>query len=1044
VEPWIQAVKWTLLQESFFGGKKVSKNLREELLSEEDADDFDFEEIDDHDDSWILQGVPRRPLYKELAYQLCRWSKRGCTGDQLFLPAETLKFKDEAFLALIPPNKPQNFPEWLQEFGDMGILHVLGKRQTIGTDHLFLVPPSRKALLVSANLPHKPPNTLIVAARARSKHAHRGQEQFFGIATGSQETQNYETREILVKLLEEAVWINIHTFGGMEGNPVVELRLESGYGARWTVDWSSYSPENVEFRGFLEPQMEDGHEKAWRHGDEEYVAEHQKEAPKEESPAISVAQEISTETPRETTLEPPSTTVEEEQAPVSEKDTAEPSVEEEDELKLDSVPMETITSATDVAFQPAVEEVPEPTFEEQKPEAFAVEEQVAKKDEVKPDLSDKEKRKLAIEEELTKIVKETEQSELEEEIEPEALAALKKAAMIVAYRKKYYDVFKDAFVYFPTVTAALMNYALIEEAEKYYYDEDDEFPMEYSAALRSVAATSAADNDDDVDEDYMERLAMDVDIGEDADVDETNKDEEVQNMGDAEEEANQDDKAQKGTEEWVEVDGTGKKSEEKETAAEAPSPTVDAPEPEPTAPEEEAHIIDEAISEHFVVIEDEKNPKEDDGKLVEMPEPPVAEDVVEPVPEDAKSEQDAEEEPKKVEGKPLSEKEKRKVLIEEELHRIIKETEENELEEEIEPEALAALKKAAMIVAYRKKYYDVFKDDFIYFPTVTAALMNYALIEEAEKYYYDEDDEFPMYYSAALRSVAAMSAADNDDSVDEDYMERLAMDVDIGEDAGPEEQVLAPNEYQTTPTQEEWPEPSEPEPEPVTEEDLPEPVVVEEEPEPVVDEKEPEPIVEHEEPEPAVVEDDEPEPVLEESDQSYVLVDKEKEKIDEVVSDPSFEEEAPEQVVTEEEVPKTDDSKSLSEKAKRKVMIEKELAKIIKETEENELEEEIEPEALAALQKAALKVAYRKKYYDVFKDKFIYFPTVTAALMNYVLIEEAEKYYYEEDDEFPMDYSAGLRSVAAMNSVDDEYGGDEDYMERLAMDVDIGEEDTEE
>jgi hypothetical protein len=374
-------------------------------------------------------------------------------------------------------------------------------------------------------------------------------------------------------------------------------------------------------------------------------------------------------------------------------------------------------------------------------------------------------------------------------------------------------------------------------------------------------------------------------------------------------------------------------------------------------------------------------------------------------------------------------------MIEEELGRIIKETEENELGEEIEPEAFAALKKAAIIVAYRKKYYDVFKDKFIYFPTVMATLMNYALIEEAERHYYDEEDEFPMLYSVGLRSVAAMNGVD-DEGGDDEYMERLAMDVDIGEDTGPEDQVPEPKGAQTTPTQEEWPEPSESEP--AIEEDWPEPVIVEEEPEPVADEEEPEPVVEGEEPKPGV-EDDKPEPVIEESDQEYaLLVEEENERNDEVVSDPTFEEEAPERVVTGEGVPKTDESESLSEKAKRKVMIKEELAKIIKETEENELGEEIEPEALGALKKAALKVAYRKKYYDVFKDEFIYFPTVTATLMNYALIEEAEKYYYDEDDEFPMSYSAALRSVAGMGAADNDDDADEDYMKRLAMDVDIG------
>uniref|UniRef100_K1QZP0 Uncharacterized protein n=1 Tax=Magallana gigas TaxID=29159 RepID=K1QZP0_MAGGI len=39
---------------------------------------------------------------------------------------------------------------------------------------------------------------------------------------------------------------------------ILEVRQEEGYGARWTADGSS-------FRGFLEPQMVDGHSVGWKH-----------------------------------------------------------------------------------------------------------------------------------------------------------------------------------------------------------------------------------------------------------------------------------------------------------------------------------------------------------------------------------------------------------------------------------------------------------------------------------------------------------------------------------------------------------------------------------------------------------------------------------------------------------------------------------------------------------------------------------------------------------------------------------------------------------
>jgi hypothetical protein len=140
----------------------------------------------------------------------------------------------------------------------------------------------------------------------------------------------------------------------------------------------------------------------------------------------------------------------------------------------------------------------------------------------------------------------------------------------------------------------------------------------------------------------------------------------------------------------------------------------------------------------------------------------------------------AEEEPEADASKPkVSEGETRTKMIEEELARIVKGAEDNELEEAIEPEALELLQKAAHKICYLKKYYDVIKDEVIFFPSVTKCLVNYSLIEEAEKDWYDEEEEFPMDYSAALRTTATESMAGEDEDQDDDYMMKLAMDVEI-------------------------------------------------------------------------------------------------------------------------------------------------------------------------------------------------------------------------------------------------------------------------
>ena len=153
---------------------------------------------------------------------------------------------------------------------------------------------------------------------------------------------------------------------------------------------------------------------------------------------------------------------------------------------------------------------------------------------------------------------------------------------------------------------------------------------------------------------------------------------------------------------------------------------------------------------------------------------------------------------------------------------------------------------------------------------------------------------------------------------------------------------------------------------------------------------------------------------------------------------------AKEEDVADNSVVEGEESKSIPDSVRRKQMIEQEFTQLIKDTEDNELEDEMEPEAVEALKKAANKICFVKKYYDVMNDQLIYFPSVKSTVVSYTLMEEAEKFYFDEEDEFPMQYSAALRSIAtesAMGTGDDE-DQDEEYMMRLAMDVDIGEGDS--
>ena len=87
------------------------------------------------------------------------------------------------------------------------------------------------------------------------KHAHRSSDGFWGSQKGTEMQKNQFAVEKAVEMLRGAIWINVHKM--LQSEVIVECRLIQGYGIRWTLDGT--------FRGFLEPQMEHGHEQKWRH-----------------------------------------------------------------------------------------------------------------------------------------------------------------------------------------------------------------------------------------------------------------------------------------------------------------------------------------------------------------------------------------------------------------------------------------------------------------------------------------------------------------------------------------------------------------------------------------------------------------------------------------------------------------------------------------------------------------------------------------------------------------------------------------------------------
>ncbi|KAJ3326168.1 hypothetical protein HDV06_000044 [Boothiomyces sp. JEL0866] len=141
-------------------------------------------------------------------------------------------------------------------FGEIKLL--LGIRRTVGSvDTIF--PPPLTDLLAAFQELHSNADTLTVGSRALSKHVHRSSSGWYGVNkyTGTRDEKNQIALELILRMIDNAVWLNVHSLP--HNVYVLEIRVVEGYGARWTC-----IPE-IKFRGFLEPMMEGGHERRWRH-----------------------------------------------------------------------------------------------------------------------------------------------------------------------------------------------------------------------------------------------------------------------------------------------------------------------------------------------------------------------------------------------------------------------------------------------------------------------------------------------------------------------------------------------------------------------------------------------------------------------------------------------------------------------------------------------------------------------------------------------------------------------------------------------------------
>ncbi|ESO11664.1 hypothetical protein HELRODRAFT_166678 [Helobdella robusta] len=100
-------------------------------------------------------------------------------------------------------------------------------------------------------------SVLTVGGRALTKHSHRDHtSSWWGICKGSEQDKNDHAFKKMTEIMDSAAWMNVHELPGEL--PTIEIRQKNGYGVRWTCD-------GAEFRGFVEPQMADGHVVGWIH-----------------------------------------------------------------------------------------------------------------------------------------------------------------------------------------------------------------------------------------------------------------------------------------------------------------------------------------------------------------------------------------------------------------------------------------------------------------------------------------------------------------------------------------------------------------------------------------------------------------------------------------------------------------------------------------------------------------------------------------------------------------------------------------------------------
>jgi hypothetical protein len=207
-----------------------------------------------------------RPLFHSIADRLIAYRRTGTFPSPIpysHIKSDNTKPLNDSFfhthralLDSLDLYSSAHLQYFLQVIGLTGVHLLCGLRTTTGSNK-SLFPPSTEELFAAFNERHKG-QPLTVGGRALSKHAVRDSSRFWGVCTGTNDFINEEAMACLVRIIEHCVWNNVFVLP--HGLMAYEVRIGQGYGARW-----EFHQAGITFRGFVEPPMEDGHLKKWRH-----------------------------------------------------------------------------------------------------------------------------------------------------------------------------------------------------------------------------------------------------------------------------------------------------------------------------------------------------------------------------------------------------------------------------------------------------------------------------------------------------------------------------------------------------------------------------------------------------------------------------------------------------------------------------------------------------------------------------------------------------------------------------------------------------------